>query len=549
MNEIEITFNDGTKKKFPSKSTYYEISKSFNLPKGIIGAIVDNKLVSLHDIATKDQRVEFFDLTNTNGNRIYVAGLKMLFEYAVKKTFPHVKVRFSYSLPKGLIAELEYDKYLVNDDILLIKKNMERIVEEDKVIEKLIIKSTDGVSYYEELNNQVKVENIRNIINPTVVLYQLDDLINYYYCEMPYSTKVINKYEIKYLGKNRLVISYPTENGDGTTPDYVNYKGIIDSYIKGRMWLETMKVPYINDINREVCKGKISNFIKSAELNFNLEINETAKYVANTSNIKCVMISGPSSSGKTTVTKRLANYFEIYGKDPIVISIDDYFHDRENSPKDENGEYDFECLEATDMDYLTSDVTKLFNGEEINLPKYNFITGSKETSGRKVKLKDNSIILFEGLHSINDKVLTIIPTTMKYKIYVSPFIPLCLDEHNYISCNDLRLLRRIVRDFRTRGCSIETTLNYWRKVRSGEEKHIIPCIHQANKIISTSLPYEVGVLKVLVEPLLYSVSHKSPHYNEARRLLSFLKPFFTINSEYIPKDSILREFIGGDNND
>ncbi|MBQ6840844.1 MAG: hypothetical protein IJO63_01855 [Bacilli bacterium] len=547
MSEIEITFNDGTKKLYPKYTTYYEMSKQFNAPHHILGVMVNNKIVSLSDRAEKSQKIRFLDITSTTGNRIYTAGIKMTFEYAVKKVFPNIKVEFSYSLPKGIIAALKYDKYLTNDDITLIRKSMATIVSNDMPIEKLIVKNADGVSYYEELGNHVKTENVRNIVDPTIDLYRLDDLINYYYCEMPHSTGVIDKYEIRYLGKNLVAINYPSYHDNGNIPEYVNYKGVIDSYERGKEWLQTMKVPYIKDVNNEICKGKIQNFIKSCELNFNIEINDTAKYISNHSNIKCVMIAGPSTSGKTTVTKRIGNYFEIYGLDPIVISIDDYFHDNDYKPKDDNGEYDFECLQAIDLEYLASDVVKLFNGEEITLPQFNFAAGRKELSSKKLKLKENSIILFEGLHAINDELLPIIPNSMKYKIYVSPYIPLCLDQHNYISCGDLRLIRRVIRDFRTRGFSPEGVIAHNKKVKAGENKYIIPFINQADKIINTSLAYEVGALKVYVEPLLFSVPSDSEYYNEARRLLSFMKQFFTISSEFIPKDSILREFIGGDN--
>lgn len=549
MSEIEITYNDGTKKMFPKYTTYYEISNSFHLPYKIIGAMVDNKIVSLNDRAETSCNVEFLDITSTNGNRIYTAGVKMVFEYAVRRVFPDIKVEFSYSLPKGIIAELKYDKYLTNDDITMIRKSMATIVSNNIPIEKLIVKNADGISYYEELGNYVKSNNIKNIVDSTVVLYRLDDLINYYYCEMPHSTSVIDTYEVRYLGKNLVALNFPRVNDEGKIPEYVNYKGVIDSYEKGKAWLSTMKVPYIKDVNSVICKGKISNFIKSCELNFNLEINEAAKYISKNNNIKCVMIAGPSTSGKTTVTKRIANYFEIYGLDPITISVDDYFHDNEDKPKNENGEYDFECLEAIDLEYLASDVVKLFNGEEINLPQFNFVTGRKELSSKRIKLKENSIIIFEGLHAINDNLLPMIPNTIKYKIYISPYIPLCLDQHNYISCGDLRLIRRIVRDFRTRGFDPEGVIEHNKKVKAGETKYIIPLINQADKIINTSLAYEVGALKVFVEPLLFSVTSDSKNYNEARRLLSFMKQFFTISSEYIPKDSILREFIGGDNSD
>ncbi|MDD5865233.1 MAG: hypothetical protein PUD07_01920 [bacterium] len=549
MDEIIISLNDGTKINAMKNTTYYELSKKCKNADNIIGVLVNNKIASLNDKIVKNENVSFIDITNSLGNRIYVAGLKMAFECAVYKTFPQVKLSYAYSVPKGIIAYLNYDKLLLNEDIDLIRKKLKDIINQNLKFQKLIIKNSDAISYYEDVGNLVKACNIKNIVDPTVVLYQLDDLINYYYSEMPYSTGSLTKYDIKYLGKNMVVIIYPEENSSGNVPEYINYKGIIDSYVNSQKWLDIMKVPYIKDVNNEISNGKIADFIKSCELNFNIEINETAKEISKNSNIKCVLISGPSSSGKTTITKRLASYFKIYGLDPIVISIDDYYHERVDSPKDENGEYDFECLEATDINYLTNDIVKLFNGELITLPKFNFVTGTKELSSKKIQIKDNSIILFEGLHAINDKLLSFIPKEMKYKIYVSPFIPINIDQQNYISSSDLRLLRRIVRDFRTRGYDVGSTIKNATKVKRGEDKYIIPLIPTADKIINTSLSYEVGVLKVYIEPLLYSVPISSPYYGEARRFLSFLKQFYTISSEYIPKDSILREFIGGNEDD
>lgn len=549
MDEIIISLNDGTKINAMKNTTYYDLSKKCKNADDIIGVLVNNKIASLNDKIIKNENVSFIDITDSLGNRIYVAGLKMAFECAVYKTFPQVKLSYAYSVPKGIIAYLNYDKLLLNEDIDLIRKKLKEIINQNLKFQKLIIKNSDAISYYEDVGNLVKACNIKNIVDPTVVLYQLDDLINYYYSEMPYSTGALTKYDIKYLGKNMVVIIYPEENSSGNVPEYINYKGIIDSYVNSQKWLDIMKVPYIKDVNNEISNGKIADFIKSCELNFNIEINETAKQISKNSNIKCVLISGPSSSGKTTITKRLASYFKIYGLDPIVISIDDYYHERVDSPKDENGEYDFECLEATDINYLTNDIVKLFNGELITLPKFNFVTGTKELSSKKIQIKDNSIILFEGLHAINDKLLSFIPKEMKYKIYVSPFIPINIDQQNYISSSDLRLLRRIVRDFRTRGYDVGSTIKNAKKVKRGEDKYIIPLIPTADKIINTSLSYEVGVLKVYVEPLLYSVPISSPYYGEARRFLSFLKQFYTISSEYIPKDSILREFIGGNEDD
>jgi uridine kinase len=257
------------------------------------------------------------------------------------------------------------------------------------------------------------------------------------------------------------------------------------------------------------------------------------------------MIAGPSSSGKTTTTKRLGEYLFSKGYDPVVISSDDYFIDRDKLKKNENGEYDLECLAAVDVKYLNNDLHKLTRGELVTLPSYNFINGEKELRNRPIKLKDNSIILIEGIHSLNDDLIPNIEKNEKYKIYLSPFIPLNIDRHNYISSLDLRLLRRMVRDNRSRGYGVSETIHNWRKVRDGEEKNIFPYIKGADAIINTALVYELGVLKTYAEPLLLNVEVDSMYYMEAKRLLNFLKPFFAITSEYIDSSSILREFIGG----
>ena len=308
-------------------------------------------------------------------------------------------------------------------------------------------------------------------------------------------------------------------------------------------------MPYITDLNKDVGNGRIINFIKSCELMFNLNISDVARIIEDRKDIKFILIAGPSSSGKTTTTSRLASYFEALGYKPIKISLDDYFVNREDTPKDEFGNYNFECLEALDVKLFNDNLNKLLKGESVKFPKYNFMTGLREYYKEEVKMDEKSIFLIEGLHALNENLTKEIEEKYKFKIYLSPFIPLSIDKYNYVSTIDLRLLRRIVRDNRTRGYDVIKTIDNWQSVRNGEEKYIFPYIHQANVIINTALAYEVGVLKVYVEPLLLSVSVDSIYYEEARRLVDFLKQFFPIPGEYVNDESILREFIGGRYND
>ena len=284
--------------------------------------------------------------------------------------------------------------------------------------------------------------------------------------------------------------------------------------------------------------------MEANELVFNESILKVASEIMARREVKIVLIAGPSSSGKTTTTKRLSTYLRAKGFDPVCISTDDFFVNREETPKDDKGDFDFECLHAIDLELFNKTLVSLLKGEEMEMPEYNFVNGKKEFNNNKLKLNKNSIILIEGLHCLNDDLVPYIKEENKYKIYLSPFIPLNIDRHNYISTVDMRLLRRIIRDNRTRGKKVDQTIQEWQIVRAGEEKYIFPYIHQADIIINTALSYEIGVLKIYAEPLLYSVEINSPYYEEARRLLNSLKGFYPISSEYVKDDSILREFIG-----
>ncbi|MEG1505964.1 MAG: nucleoside kinase [Bacilli bacterium] len=549
MDTVKITFNDDTVHTYELGTTFYDISKDFSMPSKILGVRINNEIYSLNKKALKDEVVEFFNVNDLIGNKIYKSALKFIFEVALSNKFPLATVSFEHSVPRGMLASINDKKMLTQNDISDLKGEMAKLINEDVKIEKLNVQPKEAIKYYLSIREFEKADNVQNINDKIVTLYKLKNKMNYFYSEMPYSTGAIEKFDLVYLGNNRIIFLYPGINGTPSVPEYVHYDNIIESFLKGKEWLEMMHMPYITNLNKSVSNGCIKSFIKSSELMLNLYIANASNEISKNKDIKFVMIAGPSSSGKTTTCSRLSAYLSTMGYDPISISVDDYFVDREKSPKDEFGNYDFECLLAIDVELFNTDLMKLLNNEEISLPKYNFITGKREISRKKIKMKENSILLIEGLHALNDDLTPAIDNKNKYKIYLSPFIPLNIDRHNYISTLDLRLLRRIVRDNRTRGFDVKTTIDKWQSVRSGEEKYVFPYIHQANVIINTALPYEVGVMKVFVEPLLYSVSVNSKYYEEARRLLDFLKQFYPIPGEYVNDESILREFIGGKNND
>ena len=548
MEKVKVTFQDNTIHEYEKEVSFYEISKDIDM-NNIMGFKIGNEVFSLDCKATNDCKIEFINTNDIIGNKIYKAGLKFLFEVALLETFPELEISYEHSVPRGMLGVVSGDKILTQDDLNKIKSKMADLVKEDEKIEKINVSPKEAIKYYQVTNELEKASNIQSISDKMVTLYKLHNRLNYFYSIMPYSIGSIDKYELIYLGNNRIVFLFPSVNSNGNVPEYVHYDKIIDSFLEGKKWLDNLNMPYISDLNKTIGNGKIKDFIRSNELIFSLNIAKAVDNIISNRDIKFILISGPSSSGKTTTTSRIASYLEALGYNTIKISLDDYFVDRDKNPVDENGKYDFECLEAIDVEAFNNDLNRLLNGEEITLPTYNFITGKREYSKDKVMMKENTIFLIEGLHALNDDLTINVEDKYKYKIYLSPFIPLNIDEHNYVSTIDLRLLRRIVRDNRTRGYDILKTIDNWQKVRYGEEKYIFPYIHQANVIINTALAYEIGVLKVFVEPLLLSVGVDSNYYEEARRLIDFLKQFFPIPGEYVNDESILREFIGGKYND
>ena len=547
MEKIEVTFEHQTIE-VNKNTTYLEISKESKKRDSVLAVKKNNELFPLTAKATENEIIEFIDVSSMEGAKIYKAAIKFILEVALKTMLKNSDIHFLHSVPGGMLAEIKSENTLTISDISKIKKEMANIIDEDYEFKKYNILKKEAVDFYEASTYYEKAVNVKTC-DDIVTIYKLKDYINYFYVPMPYSTKYIKKFELKYLGNNRLVVLYPSNLSEGRLPEYVHHENIINAYYEGKSWLKKLNVPYVSELNTLVSNREIKGFIESCELHFTDEIKKACDKIIRNNEKKFIMIAGPSSSGKTTSTRVLGSYLRSKGYDPICLSTDDYFVDRIHTPKDEFGNYDFECLNAVDTKQFNEDLMRLLKGEEINVPTFNFITGQREYHNHLVKLNENSIILIEGLHSLNDDLTPGIPDRYKYKIYLSPFIPLNIDRHNYISTLDLRLIRRIVRDNRTRGYTVSEVIEKWQSVRNGEEKYIFPFTHQADMIINTALPYELGVLKVYAEPLLLSIDTDSKYYEEARRLLKFLRSFYAITSEYVSKSSILREFIGGNSND
>ena len=511
--------------------------------KPVVGAKIDNMIVDFDTKLYEDTRVDFFDYTDPEGNKMYQAGLKFVLIMAVKSLW-NKNVYFKYSIDKGIYVEV--DKKLSDADILEIKIKMEEIIGYDFPIKKRVTKRRDAITYYLSTGDTEKAENICNIPNSYVELYEIDHTFNYFYSDMPYSTGELGQFNIERIDKNAIVLMYPRIDSKNTVPS-LNYNDkIYNELVKYSKWSNKMGIPYVSSLNKLISESKIQMFIKMNNIYLNDLLYSIAKdIVKKAKTVKLVLIGGPSSSGKTTSAHKLCTCLEAYGIKPIVISADDYFKEREDTPKDEKGNYDFECLESLDLNLFYKKKKKLLAGESVVLPTYNFISGKKEFTRDPITLGEDNILVIEGLHCLNDEMTKKISRDNKYKMFVCPFTPLGVDKHNHLSTTDMRLIRRIVRDNRVRGYDVEKTLKIWPKVKEGEEKYIFPYTGNVDAVLNTAYAYEVGILRVYVEPLLYSVPMHSIYYEEARRILGAIRTFYPISSEYIEDDNILREFIGG----
>ena len=545
MSMINITFSDNTSLEVEKGLTLYEISKLYpHQENNIVGAEINNEVVPMDTIIDKDTTINFIDKNSINGYRINKVGLCFVLEVALKEAFDKkYEVEFNHSIGNGLHMSIEGKEIFTLNDAKKLKKEMNLIISNDERIYNLNVEKKEAINYYSKVDAVEKAENIHNITNNIVTAYKLRNYINYFYSEMPYSTGCLSKYDLVFLGENQLVLLFPNPNTKYKIPEYIHYKNVIKCFEASQKWIRALGIPYVSDLNRRVSNCKIEELVKITEIDFNNKISEMVDDFIK-SKARFMMFAGPSSSGKTTTTKKVALQLRSKGYDTLVLAVDDFFKERLESPKDENGNYDFECLEALDLKLLNNTLNDLLAGKETKLPTFNFVTGCKEFNNPPIKIDEKTIILMEGLHCLNDDMVPDVDPSTKYKVYLSPFIPLNIDKHNYISTVDLRLLRRIVRDNRTRARDVGKTIEEWNNVRSGEKKYIYPFINNIDYILNTSLVYEIGVLKVFVEPLLYSVKSDSPSYNEARRLIGNLKIFFPIPSDYVNEDSILREFIG-----
>lgn len=536
----------GEEKEIPSGLTFADVAKDyqdkFKYP--IILAKTKNKYRELSDYIVDNDDIEFVDLKDRMGNLVYVNSLVYLASYAVTEAFgKNAKIIVKYSIDKGIYIETNFD--LDMEKCKVLKAKMKELAEKNISITKCRVERYEAIEYFELNKETSKVNLLKYATNTHITLYKIGGMYDYFFTLMPPSTGCLKHFDIHFLNARGFVLLFPTVYIDGIKK-YEHHPKLFEVFREYQKWAEIMKISNVPALNTIVSNGRADDIIRIDEtLQSNRLLNLAKDIVSRKDQVKIILIAGPSSSGKTTSCRKLSMYLRSFGLEPREISMDNYFVDRENTPLDENGEPDFECLEAVDIKKFDSDVKKLLSGEKVRLQVFNFVKGKSEPGEDEVALGKNEVLIIEGIHALNDKILTSIDRKKKFKIYLSPLTILNIDIHNRISTTDNRLLRRIVRDNRTRGYKVEDTLRNWRKVRLGEEKHIFPNQDSADATFNTALIYEIGVLKTYVEPLLYSVSITSPYYEEARRLINVLKTFLPIPSDAVPDDSLLREFIGG----
>jgi len=544
MNEnIEVLINK-KKYQFPKGIVLEEIAKNFQdtCKYPIILAKIGNAIKELSVPINKSCEIEFLDLTSREGNRAHIAGLTFIMVYAIRSLYgPNANIYVEHSLDKGIYLEPNFE--LTEAKLNQIKNEMQKVIDSNLSITKLTIDRFEAQRYFESIKDYPKAGVMKYNTNTYVTLYRMGNSYNYFYNMMPTSTGKLKDFDLTYINKKGFVLRFPTTYITDKIKEYEHHPHMYDVFNEYRAWAKTIQIENSVDLNKLISSGSINDLIRMDETLQSNKLLEVARKISENRKIKMVLMAGPSSSGKTTTSRKLSMYLKSFGLKIRTISMDDYFVDSEKTPLGADGKPDFECLEAVDLKLFDKQIEQLLNGEEVTLPTFNFILGIKEYK-EKAKMDKNEILVIEGIHGLDSNILTNIPRENKFKIYLSALTELNIDNHNRISTSDNRLLRRIIRDNRTRGYDVTKTLESWAKVRSGEEKYVFPYQDDADFTFNTGLIYEIGILKTYVEPLLYSVDDKSPQYEEAKRLIDFLRLFLPIPSDAVPQDSILREFIG-----
>lgn len=544
---VKVQFRNQVIKEFPLHTPLKEVANSFQnyYDYPIVAVRVDNVMEELDHPLTKKCDIDFYDRSSVVGNSVYSTGVQFLLIVAAKKVLGNdVEIIIQHSIDKGVYCEINTT---IDKDILKqIDDKMHEMVRDDYKFVKLSVARRDAINYFKKKKQIDKVNVLKYISNTYVNLYRLDDYYDYFFTEMPDGTKVLDEFRLTYISENGFVLSYPSIHNPKYTENYVHHKMLFDAFLDYTNVGKTINVSNAADLNEIISTGNYNEIIQLSEAHYNSQLAKVANMIYERKDkVKVILLAGPSSSGKTTTAKKLAIYLQAKGFRIHNISTDDYFFNRVDTPKNENGEHDLESIRAVDTNLFNKHLLKLLDGEKVLLPEFNFLLGEREYKKKWLQLGENDLIIIEGLHALNDELTMAIDDNNKFKIFISTLTQLNIDNHNRIHTSDTRRLRRIIRDNKYRGYNASDTLRNWKNILKGEEKYVFPYQNNADVIINSALVYELGVLKTYAEPLLFSVSEDDEVYPEAIRLINFLRNFLPIPSDNVPKESVLREFIGG----
>lgn len=543
---IKVKWSDKTIT-VPKGSTLWDVAQQLNMSEDYVVARINNAVHGLQEELTEDCTVEFLDTTTVEGMRAYRAGLVFLFVKAAHETLPGATVFIKHSIANGIYGEIAWEHPVIEKDIQAIYRRMQELVEEDLPFELLHLS-------VKELREKYRAQGLQDKLR-LLADYDDDEVLPVYRCGGYYDwltavlvarTSVLKYFKLRYYLPG-FILEYPRRANPKLIPPYVEQGKLFNVFFQAEQWQNNLKIPDVAALNKTIAEGKFPDLVRVCEAHHEKQIAQIADLITRErERLRIILIAGPSSSGKTTFAQRLLVQLRVNGLWPVTIGLDDYFVDRDKTPLDENGKADFEALEAIDLELFNTQLTKLIQGEEVELPTFDFKEGRRKWTGRTLRITEDQPIIIEGIHGLNDQLTAAIPQGRKFKIYISALTNLNIDNHTRISTTDARMLRRIVRDHHFRGHSARATIHMWPSVRRGEERHIFPFQESADVMFNSSLVYELSVLKGAVEPLLQAITPDQEEYGEAQRLLTFLRHFRTVQpSEVIPCNSILREFIGG----
>ena len=543
MDNIIITFEDGSKCEYRRGVKLIDVINDIQGDKDIICGSFNGRIISYDDALTRNGKLVLYSINDATGSRIYEKGLIYLFNVSLVEALGKdtvVKVR--NSIDRGIFFEINKD--VTEEDVKKIKEIMKDKVKKEIPFIKVDTTVEEALTYFREIKREDKIKTLFYDKNSFVTLYKFDGVYNYMLGNLPHDSSILKYFDLTLLKGKGIILRYPTIYDDGKITKYKHHEQFFNSIDECLEWAKILNISSVGELNDAIISSKPGELINLSEAIADYRLQQIAASIKDKrEDIKIILLSGPSSSGKTTSARKLSMYLKTMGLNPLSISSDDYFLNRDETPLDEDGKPDFESLRAIDIKLFNVQVTKLLKGNKVTAPTFDFVTG-KKVYNKTFQMKDNDILIVEGLHALSEELLKDIPNNKKFKIYISPLVYLNIDNDNRINLTDIRLLRRMVRDNRTRGYSSSHTLSTWASVRNGEEKYVFPYQDQADVIFNTFLVYELAVLKVYAEPLLYQVKEDDPEYLTAVRLIKLLDLILPLPSEDVPSLSILREFIG-----